>query len=115
MSEGEYHSDLQAQRLAQNKIEDAVRHGEWTLEEFLRRYEQVAECFGLKDPYANQMKRARIPEGVTAAMEQVFGGLRAAWWRAQQLSVEVQRPRDQALADIRRLPGHGITPDTRKG
>jgi hypothetical protein len=115
MSEGVYRSDLQRQQQAQDKIEDAVRHGEWTLEKFRHRYKELDRWNGVGDRFFVETEQARIPEGVTAAMEQVFGGLRAAWWRAQQLSVEVQRPRDQALADIRRLPDDDITPNTRKG
>lgn len=113
MSEGTYRSDPQKQQRAQEEISRAVDHGRQTLEEFLRRYAELDAWTGIDDSFAHQMKSARLSEGVIDAMGTVFEGLAAAWERALQLRVEVERPRDQALADIHRVPGHG--PDTRKG
>jgi hypothetical protein len=104
MSDGTYYSDPEKQKRAKEAIDQAFRHGDWTLEELFRRHLQNANWMGYDDDFAQQMRNAGHFEGVTDALKQVLQGLRGAWTRAEQLGVEAERPRDRALEEIRRLP-----------
>ncbi|MFF3249319.1 hypothetical protein ACFYWY_37690 [Streptomyces sp. NPDC002870] len=109
-----YHSDLERQKQALEKIEEAIKSGEELLGEFVVRYVPMSDWMGWTDDFAMQMKSQRFYEGITETLDPMTKSIRAAWTRALQVSVEVQKPQQGAVEDIehvRREQGVGAEDD----
>lgn len=114
MVSGSYHSDLQRQRMAAEKIDEAIKSGEELYAEFVAQYGPISDWMGWSDDFAMQMKSQRFYEGTTETLGSMTQAIRAAWTRSLKMSDEVGKPQQYAVEDIedaRRRQGGGSEDD----